>query len=215
MIYLDGFEHPEGLALAIKLLSILRREKFLESVYPAMFTTGIPDGSLHAYMVSGLLLIGEHLGFSPVCDAPVFNQLDNLLLGEGTKRPDSIWYERRDKFIRMLVEFERYQGNAIDQKARNLLIMANTCQADLRLITMFYWNDKIISPTNLQKTNNIIARGFSQMESRFSPAKCPFLLLETLIRKAEEGIIITSFIARQFIYRGENKSHIVDYLNAS
>jgi len=210
----EGFVHPEGLTLADRLLSALRKKDFLEPIYPALFSQGIPEGSLHAYMLSGLLLLGEHLGFSPICDAPVFNQLDNLLLGEGSKRPDSIWYERGCSAIRMLVEFEHYQGNAIEQKARNLLIMANVCRAELHLITLIYWTDQIRSLANLQSACHVIAKGFTQNGSRFKPADCPFFLLEACVGQAEQGIFLASFIARQFIYDGENKLYIVDCLNA-
>lgn len=211
----DGFEHQEGLELAKRLISSLRRRDFLESIYPALFSQGIQEGSLHAYVLSGLVLLGEHLGFSPVCDAPVFNQFDNLLLDESSKRPDSIWFERGGNAIRMLIEFERYQGNAIEHKARNLLIMASACRTELQLITLIYWTDQIRSLANLQPASNVIANGFTQNGSKFRPANCPFLLLEACIEQSEQGVILTSFIARQFIFRGENKPYIVDYLNAA
>jgi hypothetical protein len=210
----DAFLHPEGLTLANRLISALRKKDFIEAIYPSLFSYGIPEGSLHAHMLSGLLILGEKLGFSPVCDAPIFNELDNLLLGEGSKRPDSIWYERGSSAIRMLVEFERYQGNAISQKTRNLLIMANACRGELSLITLIYWTDQIRSLADLQSACYVIEQGFTQNGNRFKPPNCPFLLLESCVGRSKQGIFLTSFIARKFIYDGENKPYIVNQLNA-
>lgn len=210
----EGFSHPGGLALAEKLVSVLRKPDFLQFVYPAMFLSGIPEGSLHAFMLSSLVLVGDRLGYSPVCDTPVFDYLDNLLLGEGSKRPDSVWYERGSSAIRALVEFERYQSVALERKVRNLLIMANTCRLDINLLVLIYWTNHIRTFADLEPACKTIIQGFEQNESRFTFANCPFLILETFVKQVELGVCITSFIARKYFYRGENKPYIIDYLNA-
>ena len=215
MKFNDGVGYQEGFLLAERILFLLRTENFLESLYPSLFSQGIPEGSLHAFMLSGFLLLGADLNFSPVSDAPIFNHLDNLLLGESSKRPDSIWYERGGTAIRMLLEFERYQGNAIENKARNLLIMANACREDLHLLSLIYWTEQIRSNTNLLSACNIITKGFTHRGSRFSSANCPFLLLEACVGRNEQRVYIKSFITRHFIYGGGDKPHIVDKLNST
>ncbi len=73
----------EGAHLAQQLVRAMRVPSFLPTIYPAMFNHGVDEGTLHAYMLSALVLVGDRLGFSPVSDSPIFDRLDKLLMGEG------------------------------------------------------------------------------------------------------------------------------------
>jgi hypothetical protein len=67
-----------GSELAQRLTGALRDSTFLPAIYPSVFVGGIDDGSLHAYMLSALVLVGDRLGYTPVCDAPIFDRLVDL-----------------------------------------------------------------------------------------------------------------------------------------
>ncbi|HEY7416238.1 MAG TPA: hypothetical protein VH593_13680, partial [Ktedonobacteraceae bacterium] len=129
----------DSVALAESLVALLRDSRFLPWVYRDLFSSGIDEGSLHAYMLSALVLVGDRLGLSPVSDAPIFDRLDKLLMGEGAKRPDAVWFARGTPEVQCLVEFERYTSHSLLPKARNLLIMAKEIQPAPQLVVLNYW----------------------------------------------------------------------------
>lgn len=91
--------------------------------------------------------------------------------------------------------------------------MANTCRDDMHLPVLFYWIYQIRSQIDLEPACRIIARGFDLNGSRLGATNCPFLLLETCVQHAEQGLCLITFIARKIIHKGENKPYIIDYLN--
>jgi hypothetical protein len=149
-----------------------------------------------------------------VCDSPIFDRLDNLLLAEGSKRPDSVWFERGTETVRALIEFERFTTNSLETKVRNLLLMANSCTEDIELLVLMYWTAVVRDRSDLQRAVQLAQRGFRSNSIRIDPAPCPILFLETLTRRCrEERLAVARFIVRQFVYGRENKSYIVDELN--
>ena len=135
---LDETRLQWGRDIAQTIMEGLRSPDILPAAYPALFEGGVAEGSFHSYMLSALLLLGDQLGYSAVFDSPIFDSLDNLLLGEGAKRPDSIWFERETETVRVLTEFERYTAKSLEPKARNLLLMANACAEDVYLLVLMY-----------------------------------------------------------------------------
>ena len=111
--------NEQGVEIARSIIEQLRSPEFIPIVYPELFGKGIEGGSFHPYMVSALLLLGDRLGFSPICDSPIFDRLITLLTGEGNKRPDSVWFERGTSIVRVLIEFERFTSTSLEHKAQN------------------------------------------------------------------------------------------------
>jgi hypothetical protein len=213
MTAFDEARLQQGREVAKTIVQNLRNSDFLRVTYPALYERGVAEGSFHSYMVSALLLLGDRLGYSAVCDSPIFDRLDNVLLGEGGKRPDSIWFERGTETVRVLIEFERYTSSALKPKAQNLILMSNACAEDLSLLTLMYWTTQIRDLTDLDASSSVAKRGFRRKGSYFRPSPCPILLLETLVKPSVEGLMVDSFVAKQFIFGGENKHYVADELN--
>lgn len=206
--------YDDGVKLAQQLISALRDRALLPSLFPALFTEGIDDGSLHAYMLSALVLVGERLGFSPVADAPVFDRLDKLLMGEGAKRPDAVWFERGQQEIRCLIEFERYTSHSLAPKSRNLLIMGKELQPPPHLVVLNYWTYAPASAGALNEVQSIFAHGFRHSAGiTFPPLECPSLILETLVTNRDERTSINTIVPRLFVSGREDKPYIVERLN--
>ena len=199
-----------GMTLARRLLEQLRDPAFLPTLYPAFFAHGIDEGALHAYMLSALVLVGERLGFSPVCDSPIFDRLDKLLMGEGAKRPDAVWFSRESQMPRCLVEFERYAPHALAPKARNLLIMGKEISATLDLIVLDYWTYTPVPDTQLAAPLAIFSHGFTHATGMSFPAQpCPALVLETLVESRDGKTAITHVAPRLVIANGEHKPYML------
>lgn len=213
MKVLDEARLQRGWEVARTIVQGFRSSDILPAAYPALFEGGVAEGSFHAYMVSALLLLGDRLGYSAVFDSPIFDKLDNLLLGEGGKRPDSIWFERGTETVRVLIEFERYTSNSLEPKARNLLLMANACTRDVDLLVLTYWTVEVRGLAELRGAYELARRGFSSKGSQFGPGPCPMLLLETIAKRHGERLTISSFVAKQFVFGGENKDYVVEDLN--
>jgi hypothetical protein len=202
-----------GWEIARGLVSSLRSSETIRETYPALLGGGVLEGALHSYMLSALLLLGDRMGYSAVCDSPVFDKMDNLLLGEGSKRPDSVWLERGTETVRVLIEFERYTTNSLAAKTRNLLMMANSCIEDIELLVLMYWTLGVRDGSDLHAAYGLARRGFSSNDFRVAPASCPLMVLETLTRRIGDRRTLDGFIVRQFVYGGEDKQYIVNELN--
>lgn len=201
--------------LAEKLMRTLRDAEFLNEIYPHMFSSGVDEGSLHAYMLSALVLVGDRLEFAPVSDAPVSDRLDKMLIGEGAKRPDAIWFTRGRQEIECLVEFERYTSRSLLPKARNLLIMGKELQPSPHLVILIYWTYTPIPTSALQPTQAVFAEGFSHPSGiRFHCFACPSLVIETLVDDQNGRVRIRQFTPRLYVQNGENKPYIIKRLNA-
>jgi len=202
---------PDELSRAI--LVAFRKPDYLGALFPNLFQTGIHEGSIHPFMVSALLLLGSQFGFSPVCDSPVFERLDNLLTGEGNKRPDSVWYERGTENINVLIEFEHYKPNALEHKARNLLLMNNACRPAPQLLSLIYWSYNVLPATALIGPVSIFRSGYTVYGNKFYPAECPVLIAEIVVSKQNGKTRLETAIARAFVHQGEDKKYMLDLLN--
>jgi len=213
---MDQTRLENGRALTEALIRELRSGKVLPETYPVLYANGVARGALHSYVLAGLLLLGDRMGYSAVFDSPIFEPLDCILTGEGAKRPDSIWFERGTETVRALIEFEHHSGNSLRDKAQNLILAARTCNAGLALVALIYWIADSQAQPNLEATCEVFKRGFSLGSSRFGPCVCPVLILETIAtRQAGERLILSGFVARRFIFAGEDKPYVVEGLNAA
>lgn len=206
-----------GQELAQRLMGVLRDSHFLPTIYPALFHGGIDEGSLHAYVLSALVLVGDRLDLSPVCDSPIFDRLDKLLTGEGAKRPDAVWFARGTQEIRCLIEFERYSSHSLSPKAHNLLIMGKEHGETVELAVLWYWTYTRVPDANLRAIGGIFAQGFRHQEGIvFPPLSCPALVLELIVEEklATNRTAITDIWPRLFVAGGENKPYLVDQLNS-
>jgi hypothetical protein len=202
-----------GIDLAGRLIDLVRDPAFLPSIYPALIGAGIDEGSLHASMLSALVLAGDRLGFSPICDSPIFDRLDLLLTREGAKRPDAVWYGRGTQSVRCLIEFERYTRQSLALKARNLLMMGKELRDDLHLAVLSYWTYAALTDSELDDARRVFEVGFRHTQGvSFPPLACPALVLEMLVTAGAGRTRIAGFVPRLFVANGENKRYVVDML---
>jgi hypothetical protein len=205
-----------GRELARRLIAALRDPAFLPVIYPALYGDGVDEGSLHAYMLSGLVLIGDHLGYSPVCDSPIFDRLDKLLTSEGAKRPDAIWFTRGTQTVRCLLEFERYTRFSLVSKAKNLLVMGKELQGDLHLAVLDYWTYTPLSDMDLVDVRRIFESGFRHSSGvAFPPLTCATAIIETLVTHQGGKSHIIGVLPRVFAIGGETKTYVVNELRGA
>lgn len=202
-----------GCDLAQRLMGALRDPTFLPAIYPSMFMAGVDDGSLHAYMLSALVLVGDRLGYTPVCDAPIFGRLDKLLTGDGAKRPDAVWFRRGTSDVMCLIEFERYSGRSLVPKAQNLLVMGKELQPSPKLVVLNYWTYASCSDSDLRAAADVFAHGFQHTSGiTFRPLECPSLILETLVNGDAGRAVVVATQPRAFVAAGENKPYMIEQL---
>lgn len=196
-------------------MALLRDSGFLPTIFPALYAEGIGEGSLHAYMLSAYVLVGERLGFTPVSDAPVFDRLGMLLMGGGAKRPDAVWMERSRSEIRCLVEFERYTPQSLTPKAKNLLIMGKDLQPPPHLVVLNYWAYAPVASDALRETQALFAHGFTYVTGmRVPQLSCPALALETIVGRQGAETSVRAITPRLFVHGGEDKPYIVRRLDS-
>ncbi len=204
--------HP-GYQIAVQLVLRLRNQAILPALYPPLFGEGIEEGSLHAYMLSALVLLGQQLGFAPVSDMPVFDRLDKLLTGDGAKRPDAVWFSSDPWQIRCLIEFERFAPHALRIKAQNLLVMGKQLQQSLHLVALIYWTYAPLEEKELREARHVFEQGFLHPTGVYFPRlACPVLMLETVVFARNERTMIERFSPRLLVLDGENKPYLVDNL---
>lgn len=202
-----------GSDLAQRLIRSLRDPAFLPTIYSSVFVTGVDDGSLHAFMLSALVLVGDRLGYTAVCDAPIFDRLDKVLTGEGAKRPDAVWFRRGSSDVMCLIEFERYSGLSLVLKAQNLLVMGKELQPSPELVVLNYWTYTSCSDTDLRAAAGVFAHGFQHTSGMtFRPLDCPSLMLETLVKGSAGRAVVVETWPRLFIAGGENKGYVAEKL---
>ena len=202
-----------GCGLAQHLMHALRDPTFLPAIYPSVFLTGVDDGSLHAYMLSALVLVGDRLGYTPVCDAPIFDRLDRVLTGDGAKRPDAVWFRRGASDVQCLIEFERYSGRSLVPKAQNLLVMGKELMPSPELVVLNYWTYTSCFDKDLHAAEDVFAHGFQHTGGMtFRPLDCPALILETLVNSNAGRAVVVETRPRLFIAARENKRYIVEQL---
>jgi hypothetical protein len=203
-----------GRKMAYALIQGLRDPEILPKSYPVLFKGGVSSSALHPYALSGLLLLGDRLGYSAVIDSPIFERLDPILIGGGPKRPDSIWFERGGETIRMLIEFEQGRADSLEHKARNLLLASRACDLGLDLLVLIYWILDNQSRPDLTPACEVFKRGFRSEGSRFGPNACPVLVLETIAaRQPRDRVSLGGFVAMRFISGGEDKPYVIESLN--
>lgn len=200
-----------GIELARNLVTALRDPTFLPPIYPRLYRAGVPEGSLHATMLSALVLVGNRLGLTPICDAPVFDDLDLALTAEASKRPDAAWLDRNTHGIRCLIEFERYTPRSLAPKARNLLVMGKAAEHSLDLTVLAYWSYEHVPPQELASASSTLAQGFTHTSgASFKRLDCPALVIEMQVMStAESKVVVGQILPRTVVAAGEEKPYLV------
>ncbi|HEX6798417.1 MAG TPA: hypothetical protein VF116_11970 [Ktedonobacterales bacterium] len=200
-----------GVELARGLVATLRDPQFLPVIYPSLFAEGVLDGSLHATVLSALVLAGDRLGFTPVCDAPMFDDLDLALTGDASKRPDAAWLDRSTRDVRCLIEFERYTPASLVPKAKNLLVMGKAAGQTLDLAALVYWSYEHLPRRELANVVQVFAQGFTHGSgAHFRRLGCLSLVTQVVAtRVAGNRVVIERITPRVMVVAGEDKPYML------
>ena len=200
-----------GIELARGLMTALRDPAFLPGVYPSLFNEGIREGALHATMLSALVLVGARLGFTPICDAPVFDELHLALTGDASKRPDAVWLDRDERRIRGLIEFERYSLQSLAPKAKNLLLMGAAAGPQLDLAVLAYWVYGQVTHRALEDAAATFAHGFVHASgATFRRLDCLSLIVEFRVTATTSNRVALGDIEpRMAVAAGEDKPYLL------
>jgi hypothetical protein len=128
----------QAIELSSSIVAALRPNR-IGSKYPELLT-GVSTDSIHAAVLSYLVLVGDALGYRAYVDAPHFDGGDARLLGVGHKRPDSLWFEKGSEQTVLVAEFEQYRtASLLADKARNLVLMDAARRTPPRLLVLVSW----------------------------------------------------------------------------
>jgi hypothetical protein len=201
-----------GVEFARALLATLRDPQFMPVAYPSLFAEGVLDGSLHATMLSALVLAGDRLGFMPICDAPIFDDLDLALTSDASKRPDAVWIDRNTRSIRCLLEFERYAKRSLVPKAQNLMVMGKAAGQGLGLAVLAYWSYEHIPLQELAVAAATFTKGFVHPSGTFfEHLDCVSLVLEVQVMTlASRRVALGQITPRIAVAAGEEKPYLLD-----
>jgi hypothetical protein len=97
-----------------------RSLSFLRDSFPMLTDWAVKDESvlIHSLGCNYLAALGRHLGFWAINECPF------RVSGGNTIRPDAVWWNKDDRQVMLLAEFERYQAGQdakLQAKAKNLV----------------------------------------------------------------------------------------------
>lgn len=144
--------------------SLLRQEfrslAVARTQFPMLTDWGIEDFSetVHSLGMNYLASIGRTGGRLALSEYPV--RVSAGLEGPRHVRPDAVWWDAASRHIELVGEFERYEGQELQDKVRNLLLAHRALGEGPRVLLMMLWT---LSGTQVQPTvefQSMIRSGF-------------------------------------------------------
>lgn len=147
----------------LRTLAVARR------YFPTWFTAGWPDEScnLHSVGVSFWTTLGQHCGFEAISEIPA-PPLGAFAFAGSDVRSDSAWSPSGTWKPRLLVEFERYAGEAdalkLRGKMQNLILAQHRWGSTAELLILAYWTRGLASLPEHDDLRRIARHGFETRE---------------------------------------------------
>ena len=139
----------------------------LRDAFPMLCDWGVRDESVlvHSLGCNYLAELGRSLGFWAMNEFPV------RVNGARTIRPDAVWWNREDRSVRFLTEFERFtagQETKLADKAKNLLEVYHAAEPKPPVVLLMGWATSGTDLTLARKTVAAIARdGFRNQDGKW------------------------------------------------
>ena len=140
--------------------------KIAADLFPQAVVRGLPDFScnLHSFGCSYWTALGQHAGFSAICEMPAPNAGVTALMGDNVIS-DSAWFQKNQDHPDLLVEFERY-SDAGDEakllsKVQNLLLGYWRWSRQPKLLVLAYWTKGLRNLPDHQAMRAAIRQGFT------------------------------------------------------
>ena len=155
---------PGAASLINETESLLRQEfrslAVARTQFPMLTDWGIEDFSetVHSLGMNYLASIGKAVGRIAVSEYPV--KVSGGTDGPRHVRPDAVWWDATSQRIELVGEFERYEGQELKDKVRNLLLAHRALGEGPRLLLLMLWT---LSGTQVQPTGefqSMIRSGF-------------------------------------------------------
>jgi hypothetical protein len=140
--------------------------KIAADLFPQAVIRGLPDFScnIHSFGCTYWTALGQHAGFSAICEMPAPNAGVAALKGDNVIS-DSAWFAKTQDHPEALVEFERYSdegdGGKLVSKVQNLLLGYWRWNQQPKLLIVAYWTKGLRNLPNHQSMRAIIRNGFT------------------------------------------------------
>jgi hypothetical protein len=140
--------------------------KIAANLFPQAVSRGLPDFScnIHSLGCSYWTALGQHAGFSAICEMPAPNVGVAALKGDNVIS-DSAWFAKTMDHPDVLVEFERYSdlvdGEKFISKVQNLLLGYWRWSEQPQLLVLAYWTKGLRNSPDHRAMREIIRNGFT------------------------------------------------------
>ncbi|MCB1066191.1 MAG: hypothetical protein KDN20_25130 [Verrucomicrobiae bacterium] len=138
-----------------------------------MFTEwGVEDTSIlvHSLGCNYLAALGRHLGFWAINEFPVKGK------GGENIRPDAVWWNRSDKRVEFLAEFERFKPGkegVLAQKAENLVHSYQSLDCSPPVVLLLGWALAGTDLTKAVSASSVAYNGFRYRDGHWVPGLHP------------------------------------------
>jgi len=132
-------------------------------ILPIWTDWGVEDSgvSIHSLGLSYLAHAGNHLGFCTTTEmpAPRRGRFKHIT---ADVRSDSAWFDRTSQGVKLLAEFERFEGKQKDlsPKIENLLLAQHRWENPEAILLMAYWTDGLVDLPDHSSLRKIVSQGY-------------------------------------------------------
>lgn len=165
---------------------------FIEDIYPVLTRSGVRDEDVlvHSLGCSVWTILGNHLGFSAVAEAPAPSAAGADI------RSDSAWFTRDDWRPVVLVEFERSEGGTrghakLMAKLQNLLEAAWRWDSHPRLLILSVWSKGVVNAPRTDVFRELLRSGFRNSAGVKVPGylDLPLLVHRLILKSSGAGLL--------------------------
>ena len=173
-------------------------------ILPIWTDWGVEDSgvSTHSLGLSYLAQAGNDLGFCAITEIPAPRKGDFKHITADV-RSDSAWFDRNSQMVKLLAEFERFEGKQKDlsPKVENLLLAQHRWKNHGAILLMAYWTEGLVSLPDHNSLRNIISRGYqTQLREEVAGGRGSCLcFLQFIMQRGRDNLLRLSKI----VVRGE------------
>jgi hypothetical protein len=173
-------------------------------ILPIWTDWGVEDSgvSIHSLGLSYLAHAGNDLGFCAITEIPAPRK-GHFKHITADVRSDSAWFDRTSQMVKLLAEFERFEGKQKDlsPKVENLLLAQHRWKNTEAILLMAYWTEGLVSLPDHAFLRNIISRGYqTQLREEVAGGRGSCLcFLQFIMQRGKDNLLRLSKI----VVRGE------------
>ena len=157
----------------------------------------------HSLGCTFLTAVGRDLDFASVSEVPAPREGPLAHVDEDV-RSDSVWFERSNRRVALVAEFERYAGKQKDlsPKVETLLLAQQRWGCDDATLLLAYWTVGLVSLPDHDGLRKIARQGYSAIGGVRVPGnpRVKLVFYQFIVRAGQDGLLRLENILR----RGES-----------